>query len=255
MRVVVVHYDLDEAAALADRLRRDGLDAEPYRFLGAKGFRQLRADPPEAVIIDLMRMPSYGRAMGAMLRETKSTRAIPLVFLEGDPGKTALVRQTLPDAVFAPLARLAKATRRAARTAPADPAVPDSRGVPIATKLRIGDGDAVSLIGAPLDSAARPSGASIRRSPDAGIVLLFVKSAAALSRELPKLAARPPRALWILWPKRASKVASDLSLPRIHDACATTRAGRLQDLLGGRDMVGGSGQPPPIRSPAPAEVN
>lgn len=218
MRVAVVHYELPEAEALADRLRRDGVDAEPCRFLGSKVIRHLRTDPPDVIVIDLMRMPSYGRAVGGMLRETKSTRAIPLVFLEGDPEKTARVRETLPDAVFAPLDRLAAATKRAVKTAPAHPVVPD-RTVAIARKLRIGEGEAVSLIGAPAGFEAHLPGASIRRSPGAGIVLLFVKSAAALGRELPKLAARPPRALWILWPKRAARTAADLALPQIHDAC------------------------------------
>ncbi len=218
MRVVVVHYDLAEAVTLADRLRRDGLDAEPCRCLGTKVISRLRSDPPDVVVIDLMRMPSYGRAIGATLRETKSTRSIPLVFLEGDPEKTARVRETLPDAVFAPLDRLAAATKRAVRTAPAEPVVPD-RTVPVAKKLRIGKGDAVSLIGAPAGFEAHLPGASLQRSADSAIVLLFVKSSAALGRELPKLAARPPRALWVLWPKRASKTVADLSLPRIHDAC------------------------------------
>ncbi|HVE16001.1 MAG TPA: hypothetical protein VNB29_04660, partial [Chthoniobacterales bacterium] len=130
MRVVVIHYELPEAAALANRLRREGVDAEPCRGLGAKAFRHLRADPPDTVLIDLMRMPSYGKALGALIRETKSTRSIPLVFLEGDPEKTSRVRETFPDAVFAPLARLAPALKRAVRNRPAEPIVPDARSVP-----------------------------------------------------------------------------------------------------------------------------
>jgi len=219
VRVVVVHYDLDEAAALANRLRREGIDAQPYRFLGTRGFRHLRDDPPGAVLIDLMRMPSYGRAMGGMLRETKSTRSIPLVFLEGDPEKTARVRELLPDAIFAPLARLAPALKRAARGAPADPVVP-VRSVPVSHKLRVREGATVSLIGAPDGFESHLPGAAIRRSRDGEIVLLFVKSVAALGRELPRLAKELPRALWVLWPKRASAASGDLSLPRIHDACA-----------------------------------
>jgi hypothetical protein len=219
VRVVVVHYDLDEAAALADRLRREGIDAEPYRFLGTRGFRHIRENPPAAVLIDLMRMPSYGRAMGGMLRETKSTRSIPLVFLEGDPEKTARVREALPDAIFAPLGRLAPALKRAVKTAPADPVVP-ARNVSVAYKLRVRAGDTVSLIGAPEGFESHLPGAAVRRSRDGEVVLLFVKSAAALGRELPRLATAPPRALWVLWPKRASRAAGDLSLPGIHDACA-----------------------------------
>jgi CheY-like chemotaxis protein len=221
VRVVVVHYEAAEAAALADRLRREGIAAEPYTALGTRGFRQLSAAPPDAILIDLIRMPSYGRAMGGMLRKTKSTRAIPIVFLEGDPEKTDRVRELLPDAGFTSLPRLAPALRRAVRTAPAEPVVPESREVPAGQKLRIPEGATVSLIGAPEGFEAVLGGARVTRSRGGEVVLLFARTAAAIGRELPGLAKMlPGRRLWVLWPKRTSRAAGDLSLPRIHDACA-----------------------------------
>ena len=42
------------------------------------------------------------QAMGVLLREQKSLRNIPLVFLKGDPEKAARVREVLPDAVYTP---------------------------------------------------------------------------------------------------------------------------------------------------------
>jgi hypothetical protein len=224
VRVTVVHYEAAEAAALAERLRRDGLDAEPYRHLGARGFRELRANPPDAIVIDLMRMPSYGRAIGALLRESKSTRSIPLVFLEGDPAKTARVRELLPDAGFAPLARLADAARRAVRRPPADPVLPVS-GTSLLEKLRIREGTSVALIGAPEGFDATltplPSGARFAPPGEGDVVLLFARSSAGLERSLPRFAALPKgRALWVLWPKRAARAAGDLSLPKIQNACA-----------------------------------
>ena len=221
MRVVVVHYEAAEAAALADRLRREGIAAEPYTRVGPRGFRELAAAPPDAILIDLMRMPSYGKAMGGALRKTKGTRAIPIVFLEGDPEKTARVRELLPDAVFASLPRLAPALKRAARTAPAEPVVPESREVPAGQKLRIPEGATVSLIGAPEGFDAALDGARATSSRDGEIVLLFARTVAAIGRELPALAKLlPGRRLWVLWPKRTSRAAGDLTLPRIHEACA-----------------------------------
>lgn len=221
MRVVVIHYEPIEAASLAERLRRDGIAAEPYRYVGMKGFRELRADPPDAVLIDLMRLPSYGRTMGALLRESKSTRTIPIVFLEGDPEKTARVRELLPDAGFAKLPKLAAELKRAVERAPADPAMPDPHGVPVAQKLRIPEGGTVSLIGAPEGFEGALGGVQATRSRDGDVVLLFARTAAAMGRELPKLAGiLPSRRLWIVWPKRTSRAAGDLSLAQIHDACA-----------------------------------
>ena len=54
------------------------------------------------------------------------------------------------------------------------------------------------------------------RKPEAGarsggVILAFVKSAAALGRELPALARgmRTGRTLWIVWPKKTSALAGD----------------------------------------------
>src|ERR1035441_2272253 len=99
-RVLVIHRDPLEATAWAARLRALGFDAGPYLSLGAKGFRGLRPDPPPAILTTRPRLPSYGRAMGVLLRQQKSLRAIPLIFAEGDPDKAARVRAVLPDAVY-----------------------------------------------------------------------------------------------------------------------------------------------------------
>lgn len=220
MRVVVVHYEAAEAAALAARLRREGFDAEPYPHLGPKGFRELRASPPGAVLIDLMRMPSYGRAMGAMLREQKGTRQIPIVFLEGDPAKTALVKELLPDAGFATLPRLAAVLRRVAARPPASPVVPNSRAVPVATKLRIRKGASVGVVGGPEDFTVK--GVELERGRrDADVVLVFAKTVATLGREMRTFADLPRgRALWVVWPKRTSRAAAEVSMARIHEICA-----------------------------------
>jgi hypothetical protein len=62
IRVLVIHRDPLEAAAWSARLRALGFDAAPYLSLGSKGFRGIRQDPPNAILIDLTRLPSYGKA-------------------------------------------------------------------------------------------------------------------------------------------------------------------------------------------------
>ena len=54
----------------------------------------------DAVVLDLDRLPSHGREVGIHLRNAKSTRRLPLVFLGGDPAKVERVRSELPDATF-----------------------------------------------------------------------------------------------------------------------------------------------------------
>ena len=110
-RVLVIHRDPAEATQRASRLRALGFDATAYLSLGAKGFRGIRQDPPHAILIDLTRLPSYGKAMGVLLRQQKSLGSIPLVFVEGDPEKAAQVRAVLPDAVYTTWAKAEAAIR------------------------------------------------------------------------------------------------------------------------------------------------
>ena len=148
-RVLVIHRRPEAAAGRARRLSDDGFDASGYPVFGPSAFRSIRANPPDAILIDLTELPSYGRTMGVLLREQKGTRAIPLVFLKGDPEKAARVRELLPGAVFATLPNLAPAILRAIRSAPPEPSLPQAPPVPVARKLRIGEGSVVALLGAP----------------------------------------------------------------------------------------------------------
>jgi hypothetical protein len=217
--VLVIHRDVAEAAARAARLRSQAIDAEPYLKLGGTGFRTIRASPPDAIVIDLTQLPSFGRYVGAMLRESKALRSIPLVFIEGDPEKTAKVRATLPDAVFAPWARIVPAIERAIRGAPKTPMLPVNPGTPLLTKLGVKEGCGVALIHTPKDFQL-PKGSWRRTTPEkADVMIAFYPSAAALGRELPTLAdtLRKGLRLWIAWPKKAGDAASDLSMPRIRE--------------------------------------
>jgi hypothetical protein len=217
-RVLVVHRKLLAAAERAHRLCELGFEAEAYLALGTRGFRQIRANPPDAILIDLTELPSYGRYMGEMLRKQKSTRMVPLVFLEGDPEKAARTRQILPDAEFAPWQRISAAIRRAIRRPPTEPRPPENSQTPLCQKLRIREGSGVALLHAPAGIqnviAPLPAGAWFQKEiGDAAVVLFFVKSAAALGHELPMLARemRSGRTLWVCWPKRTSGIACDLT--------------------------------------------
>jgi hypothetical protein len=223
-RVLVIHRSPEAAAERARRLCGQGFEAVAYPVFGPSSFRQIRADPPDAILIDLIELPSYGRTMGALLREQKSTRTVPLVFVEGDPEKAARVRELLPGAVFAAWPGVAAAILRAIRRAPREPSAPQAARVPLPRKLRIREGSAVALIGAPTGMrqilAPLPKGARLRKSiGGAGVILFFVKSAAALGRALPALAPEmePGRTLWICWPKRTSAQPCDLTANLIRE--------------------------------------
>ena len=84
----------------------------------------------------------------------------------------------------------------------------------------------MALLHAPKDIPAKlaplPDGVRFQSRPDgAETILIFAKSAAALGRELPALAAGigRGRTLWVAWPKKASATPSDLSMPAILEMC------------------------------------
>jgi CheY-like chemotaxis protein len=191
--------------------------------VGPAELRTLRADPPDAVVVDLSRLPSQGRDVAIAIRQYRSTRRVPLVLVDGDPGKVERIRALLPDATYATWPTARAALRRALARPPATPVVPGSMlagyaGVPLVKKLGIKPGAIVGLIGAPprfeRTLGHLPPGARVRRQAPgrSDLTLWFVRSVRELAREIRRMVpAATGAGLWILWPKQASPLATDLT--------------------------------------------
>jgi len=222
--VLLVHWKPEEVAPHAAALGRAGHDVRVLAPGGMPALRALAGRPPDAIVIDLGRLPSQGGAIATALRQQRATRAVPLLFVEGDPEKTARVKALLPDAAYTTWRRLAGALRKslAARRG-AEPVVPGTMagysGTPLPKKLGIKTGSAVALLGAPKGFAAKTLGSL----PEAAVVrghtrsafnvgLLFARSKSDLASRFPGAvkAMGEPGALWIAWPKKASGVPTDL---------------------------------------------
>jgi len=103
---------------------------------------------------------------------------------------------------------------------------------PLPRKLGIGEGDEVALIGAPErfeDALGElPDVASVHTNlaDDAryDVIVAFITERAELEAELPRLRARmaPACGLWIAWPKRASKLPTDMTDQVIRDVALPT---------------------------------
>jgi CheY-like chemotaxis protein len=227
-RVLVIHWNAPEATERAERLRGEGFDADFYAGPGGPSFRALAANPPDAIVIDLGRIPSQGGAAGVAFRQRKATRTVPLIFIEGEPEKTANVRAMLPDAVYTTWPKVGAALRRALRKPQQALVVPDTfagyTGTPLPKKLRILENSVVALLHAPDGFQAKlaplPPGVRFESKVDAAeVILAFFKSTAALARELPALAKImcKGRTLWIVWPKKTSALAGDLAEPAVRE--------------------------------------
>jgi hypothetical protein len=221
-RVALIHWKEEEAPERLARLRKAGFAAEAPPTHGTELLRALRADPPDAVVISLERLPSHGREAGTALRMSKPTRRIPLVFVGGAPEKVERVKADLPDAVYCSWRGIRGAVNRAIARAPAEPVLPRADGIcsraPLARKLGIKAGTAVGLVGAPEGFEAtlgeRPEGVVLRRGARGRCerILWFVRSARDLRSRIGRIAERAREsAVWICWPKKASGVKTDLT--------------------------------------------
>jgi hypothetical protein len=90
-------------------------------------------------------------------------------------------------------------------------------GTPLPRKLGIKPGHRVAVLGAPdgFELEGLPEDVSVKRRAGgkADVILTFHTSRAELERRLPALRAmmEPAAGLWIAWPKRASKVETDIT--------------------------------------------
>jgi CheY-like chemotaxis protein len=223
-RLLLVHWNEAEAAERARRLRAIGHRVTCFSDGDATNLRELRADPPDAFLIDLARLPSHGRAVAVALRQSQATRDVPLVFLEGDAAKTARVRELLPDATFATWrgvrGALAKALKAPGRLAPIVPkSISGYSGTPLPGKLGVRAGDRVRLLDAPVGFeallGALPEGAQVARGArgSSRVVLWFVDTRAGFARGFARAAksVEDGGRLWVCWPKQTSPLARDLN--------------------------------------------
>ena len=227
--VRLICWNAELAKQRAGLLKRPGwkVDASPLRVSGLIG--QFSAHPPAVVVLDLDRLPSHGREVGVLLRDSKSTRRIPLVFAGGAPEKVERVRVELPDAVFTGWDRIAAAIDRAVRDAPAEPVRARSHMERFACaslprKLDIKPGIVVALLGAPegfedvLDGSEAEIQTSITRRTQ--MVLWFVRARRELETEMPYLAARLPVGcgFWVIYPKQSGRFRVDFNLTDVRAA-------------------------------------
>lgn len=217
-----IHWNLAEARPLAERLERAGyavaFEMGPVPDL----LKELKANPPAAVVIDLGRLPSQGRDVGVALRTYASTRRAPLVFVGGDPQKAALVREKLPDATYTSWDSIESALAAAIAAPLQNPLAMRSQmdgysGKPLLTKLGIKPDMAVVLVSPPPDFSATlgelPAGVELysQAGSRGQLMIWFVRSLAELHADMDAVSSRLGSAsLWIAWPKKTSGLVADV---------------------------------------------
>ena len=218
--VRLIHWNEDEGLERQQQLEAFGFDAAFDVGDGVFQMRQIRADLPDAVVIDLSRMPSHGREVAQGLRSAKTTRHLPIVFVDGEREKVARTQQLFPDAAYTTWGRIKTALPKAIAQPPANPVVPDHHaawGKATVEKLGVKPGFKVALLGSRkvMADTLKPWPAKVRLTarpePDADLFLCFAKTLHELHAQLLSVAPVAKRqTLWLSWPKKAAKVKSDL---------------------------------------------
>jgi CheY-like chemotaxis protein len=216
-RVRVIHWKPAEAEPILELLRTNGIapefDPDPN---GSAIARSLRANLPDAIVIDLSRLPSQGRELAVWLRNRKSTRNIPIVFVGGEEEKIARVKAVIPDAAYTTGSNLPRAVKKACASPVLNPLIPPSMDIrakdkSTAQKLGIAASSTVAVIDPPRDYLSMlgelPEGAEVFEDPEevAGVTLWFIRDSEAMLAALRRMRAIAAKTkLWIVWPKGAS---------------------------------------------------
>lgn len=212
-RVRLFHWRSQEAAALIAKLRAAGFAVVHHAETQSPSVREIKESGVVAVVIDLSRLPSHGKYVGAWLRGSKSTRHIPLVFVGGDAEKVAAIKKQMPDAVYSSLAGVGAALKKAIANPVSEPVVPrqmmeTAPGRTAAQKMGIRAGAVVGLIDPPTDYlkvlGVLPEGVVLEEDSRrvCPVTVWFVHDAGEYEAALPSRRALAAHGrLWIVWQK------------------------------------------------------
>jgi CheY-like chemotaxis protein len=229
--VRLVCWKPDQARERARELEEAGyrVDASPLNPSGLIG--HFRANPPSVVVIDLERLPSQGREVGVALRQSPSTRRIPIVFAGGLPEKVERIRQELPDAVYTAWPKAAGALKAALKRAPIEPVQPPAHmerytGSSLVKKLGFVADTEAAIVAAPDDFKETlgdlPDGVELRSrlTGKTKLAIWFVRSRQELEAAAEHLGTRLPEggSVWIVHPKQTGRYRVDFNQNDVRSA-------------------------------------
>jgi hypothetical protein len=222
--VRLISWKQDLARERARELEGAGFRVDASQ-LATSGFnRNFRANPPTIIVIDLDRLPSFGREVGVALRQSPSTRRIPIVFAGGLPEKVERIRQELPDAIYTTWTKAPTAVKTALKRAPAEPVRPPAHmeryaGSSLVKKLGFTANTEAAIVAAPEHFSETlcelPEGVEFRTRLTSWtkLAIWFVRSRQELEAAAEHLGARLPEgsSVWIVHPKQAGRYKVDFN--------------------------------------------
>lgn len=228
-RVRLIHWNANEAQAKAKTLQASGFDVD-YEPITPRTLRELKNAPPTVVVIDLTRLPMQGRDIAFAIRHYKTTRQILIIFVDGNPEKIAKIKKQLPDATYTTWPQIHSSIQQAITQPKKVTIIPRSllegySGRPLAKKLGIKPDSVVTLINAPqqfkksLGELPKDVKLLTKASNRTDLTVWFIRSKKELHKNIETMSSLAQNGgLWIAWPKKTSKIASDLTQTTVREA-------------------------------------
>jgi hypothetical protein len=216
-RVRLIVWKEAEAKERAEALAALGHDVDWREVPGPQVLPALRSSLPDAILIDLGRVPSKGRWLALAVRSSKVLRPIPLVLIGGDEEKVAHLREVLPDAAYCGWKDLPRTLKRVLKAPPKNPVAAKTSiatGASLSQKLGLKEGLRVRLIDPPA-SFFKLTGLAEEEVTTPELTICFVNSLPELESQIEELARNPP--VWIAWPKQGPRPASGLTMYSVRD--------------------------------------
>ncbi len=221
----LICWDAQLARTHAAGLQAAGFSVDSSPFTPSRIIGAIKGNPPAAIVIDLDRLPSHGRAVASVLGSSASTRSIPLAFAGGAEEKAAVAREQFPSAILTPWNKAAAALRKALKNPPAAAPLktphPMQRyaAAPLARKLGLPDSAPCALIHAPegfeetLDGLPVEFEFQSRIAPDTKLAIWFVRTAGEMALAIERAALRLPQgaSAWMVFPKQSGRIACDFT--------------------------------------------
>ena len=107
-KLFLFHWEKEGAMARAAKLAADGWLVEMEFEEGSRGCKNLKAFGPDVVVFDIAKKAVHSRECGRALRNAKSFRETPFIFVDGTDEDISKVKAKVPAAIFAASSGLKK---------------------------------------------------------------------------------------------------------------------------------------------------
>jgi DNA-binding NarL/FixJ family response regulator len=99
-KLFLFHWEKESATARAAEFAGEGWQVEMEFEEGSRGCKNLKAFGSDVVVFDIAKKAVHSRECGRALRNAKSFRETPFIFVDGTGDEISKVKEKVPAAIF-----------------------------------------------------------------------------------------------------------------------------------------------------------